>query len=102
LSADVEILSPEPFLKLLPQKWRARADKLLGSTGYQITLRTLALVSVTSALVVIVLFGIVIHISPVIVLVLAIGAAFGLPLFVVQTPPGPAFSTIRRTLPGRH
>jgi tight adherence protein B len=85
LSPDVEILSPDPILKLLPPKMRARADKLLGSTGYQITLRTLALVSVTSALVVIVLFGILVHISPIIVLVLAIAAALGLPWFVIQT-----------------
>jgi tight adherence protein B len=71
---DIEILSPDPWLAKLPEKWRPRVDRILGSTGYTLTLRTIALLAATSALGGLVLTGMVLKLGfgvPVLVALLA-------------------------------
>ncbi len=36
----IEVLSPDPWMAKVPERYRGRADKILGSTGYTVTLRT--------------------------------------------------------------
>ncbi|HEY5210807.1 MAG TPA: type II secretion system F family protein [Stellaceae bacterium] len=45
IAPEIEILSPDPWLQSLPETWRPRIDRILGSTGYTVTLKMLAIIS---------------------------------------------------------
>jgi len=85
LAPAVEILSPDTLLRRMPDFLQPRLDKILGATGYEISLRNLFVSSVIAALVVIVGAGLVLHFSFLIVALAAVAAAVLVPIQVVNT-----------------
>src|SRR6185312_10775277 len=70
--------SPDPWMAMVPDRYRPRVDKILGSTGYTVALRTLVLMSGASGLVGLVLAGFVLHLG----FIVTMAATFGLALIV--------------------
>ncbi len=50
IAPDVDIVLPDSWLLYLPSRLRPRVDKMLGATGYTVTLRTLLIVAVGGAI----------------------------------------------------
>ncbi len=75
---EIELLSPDPWMLKVPEKYRPRADKILGSTGYTVTLRLVVLMAAGAALVGLVLPGFILHLGFVVTMI----ATFGLPVLV--------------------
>jgi tight adherence protein B len=75
---EIELLSPDPWVASLPERWRPRVDKMLGSTGYTVTLRTLLLIGTMAAVACLVLIGFVLHLG----FIFTMAVTFGLGLVV--------------------
>lgn len=76
---EIELLSPDPWMARVPEKYRARVDKILGSTGYTVAIRTVVLMAVASALVGLVLTGFVLQLGFVMTMIATFGLAFLVP-----------------------
>jgi tight adherence protein B len=76
---EIETLSPDPWMTKLPEKYRARADKILGSTGYSVTLRMLCLMTVGAGLLGLVLVGFILQLGFVATMLATFGLAFLVP-----------------------
>jgi tight adherence protein B len=85
IAPDIDILSPDPWLASLPEKWRPRVDKILGSTGYTVTLRMLAMVAAVSALAGLIIAGFVLHVSFLFVMFTAVGGGLIIPWQLLRT-----------------
>ncbi|MGH7076160.1 MAG: type II secretion system F family protein [Stellaceae bacterium] len=81
---DIEILSPDPWLDKVPEKWRTRVDRILGSTGYTVTLRKLSMMSTAAGLAGLILPGFVLHVGFGIPVLTGLGAAFAVPWQVIH------------------
>jgi tight adherence protein B len=81
---DIEVLSPDPWLGWVPEKLRPRVDRILGSTGYTVSLRTLTLVAGVAALGGIVVAGFVLHLGLLITLLVALVLGAALPWQVIK------------------
>jgi tight adherence protein B len=84
IAPDIEALSPDLWLGRLPEKWRPRVDRILGSTGYSITLRTLTLMAGAGALCGLVLCGFVLHLGPVIAVLVALVVGMFVPFQIIR------------------
>jgi tight adherence protein B len=73
---EIDLLSPDPWMVKVPDRYRVRVDKILGSTGYTVTLRMLTIVAGGGGFVGLVLVGFVLHFG----FVMTIAAACGLAL----------------------
>jgi tight adherence protein B len=76
---EIELLSPDPWMTMIPERYRLRADKILGSTGYTVTIRILALMSVGSAILGLVLVGFFLQFGFVMTMLATFGLAFIVP-----------------------
>jgi tight adherence protein B len=84
LAPEEDEILPDPWLKMLPPKLRARADRILGATGYEINLRTLLLTALVGMVMAFVLGRIVMHLAVPLVLLMCTIAALALPFQAVQ------------------
>lgn len=75
----IEVLSPDPWMAKVPERYRGRADKILASTGYTVTLRTVTLLGGGSALLGLVLVGFFLHLGFVMTMIATFGLAFVVP-----------------------
>jgi tight adherence protein B len=73
---EIDVLSPDPWMGMVPERWRLRADKILGSTGYSVSLRTLALMSGAAAVIGLVLCGFFLKLGFVATMAATFGLAF--------------------------
>jgi tight adherence protein B len=79
LKPDLDEVSPDPWLRHLPEKWQPRIDHMLGATGYQVSLRGLLMLGCGSALVVAIVFGYLLGVSAMVVAAIAVVAGLGIP-----------------------
>ncbi len=79
LVPEIEVLSPDPWMMKVPEKYRSRVDKILASTGYTVTLRTATLISVGAALIGLVLVGFILHLGFAMTMIATLGLAFLVP-----------------------
>jgi tight adherence protein B len=84
IAPDIETLSPDPWLAKLPEKWRPRVDRILGSTGYTVSLRNLMLIAGGAALIGLVIAGFALRLGPIIALLAALGAGAMVPFQVIR------------------
>ncbi len=79
LKPELDEVSPDRWLRLLPAKWQPRIDLILGKTGYQVSLRGLLMLAVAGALTAVVVFSYFLGMSAIVVSAIAAAAAIGLP-----------------------
>jgi tight adherence protein B len=85
ITPEIEILSPDPWLLSLPEKWQPRIDRMLGSTGYTVTLRMLVMIGAGGALTGLVLFGFVMHLGFLFTMIALFGGGLVVPWQVVKS-----------------
>jgi len=76
---EIEILSPDPWMVMVPEKLRPRVDKIIGSTGYTVAIRTLVFMSAAAGVGGLVLAGFVMHLGFIVTMAATFGLAFVVP-----------------------
>jgi Flp pilus assembly protein TadB len=76
---EIDLLSPDPWMVKVPEKYRPWADKVLGSTGYNVTLKMVAMMSVGAGLAALIVVGFVLHFGFALTMAATFGLAFVAP-----------------------
>lgn len=82
---EIEILSPDPWIVMVPEGLRARVDKIVGSTGYTVAIRTVVLMAGASGVIGLVMAGFVLHLGFIVTMAATFGLAFLVPWQFVRS-----------------